>query len=148
MMKKTIFIAILSLVCLCVTGCSKEKKHVDRSDAKKMFERICKLTSEYTDILANSADSSSWAKATSEYEEKLDKINFSFPPDTDLLLTEGQNDTIHTLMLAYIKARDERIHEILYPVAEVDSLVDGDSIMVSEPIGEVSQEGASRSRGN
>ena len=138
-MKKSIFIAVISIASLCIAGCSKEKKYVDRSDAKEMFERICKLTSDYTEILANSADSLSWAKATSEYEEKLDKINFSFPPDTDLLLTEGQNDTIHSLMLAYIKARDERIHEILYPIVEVDSLVDGDSIIVSETAADVSQ---------
>ena len=147
-MKNTIFIAVISIASLCIVGCSKEKKYVDRSDAKKMFERICKLTSDYTEILANSADSSGWAKAASEYEEKLDKINFSFPPDTDLLLTEGQNDTIHSLMLAYIKARDERIHEILYPVVEVDSLGDGDSIIVSETAASVSQEDASRSPGN
>ena len=61
------------------------------------------------------------------FEDSLDKINFSYPPDTDLLLTEGQNDTIHSMLQTYIKDRDSRIHEILHPVVIADS-IDTDSI--------------------
>ncbi len=147
-MSKRVGIAILSAVGICIAGCTKENKHKDRSDAKEMYERICELTKEYTMKLAESPDSLSWADACTEFEDKLDKINFSYPPDTDLLLTEGQNDTIHSLMVEYVKTRDERIHNILYPKIEVDSIGDSDSVIVNEKVSEISQASASHSHDN
>lgn len=131
----------------CITGCRPEKKHKDRRDAVEMFTRICRLTKEYTTKIIDTSDSLNWANVCLEYEEKLDKISFNYPPDTDLLLTEGQNDTIHSLMLEYIKVRDERIYEILHPVSELDSLIDSDSIVVPESV-ELTATDASHSLGN
>ncbi len=128
-MKKLPVIALISMFLVCFWGCKPEKNIKDRSEATEMFGKICKLTKEYTDRLTDSPDSAAWALLCNEFEEKLDKISFSYPPDTDLLLTEGQNDTIHSLMLEYIQARDGRIHDILYPVVELDSISDSDSIL-------------------
>ena len=120
--------AVVAAGCLCVLGCSQEKNGKDRSQASDMFEKICKLTEEYTARLEVSPDSADWAQLCAEFEEKLDKISFSYPPDTDLLLTEGQNDTIHHLLQEYVKVRGERIEGILHPPVELDSLADADSI--------------------
>lgn len=128
-------------------GCTPEKKSKDRRQANDMFNRICKLTREYTEKLSESPDSSAWADECAEFEEKLDKISFGYPPDTDLLLTEGQNDTIQSLLLEYIKARDGRIHDILHPKVELDTLVNADSV-VTETISEVNQADASHNLGN
>lgn len=103
---------------------------MDRSNASEMFERICKLAKDYTDKVEEAQDSAAWAMACIDFEDKLDKISFSYPPDTDLLLTEGQNDTIHSLMQEYVKSRDGRIHEILHPIVQMDSLADTDSLPV------------------
>ncbi len=146
-MKNRILIAVLGIACICSYGCSQEKKNKDRDEATDMFNRICKLTEDYTGKLKEAPDSSNWATLCSEYEDKLYKINFSYPPDTDLLLTEGQNDTIHSLMLDYIKARDERIQNILHPIVEADTL-QTDSTNVAETGNEVSQAHASRNHGN
>lgn len=145
-MRITVIISVI-LSLFIVSGCTQEKKYKDRSEADEMFNRICKLTIDYTEKLTDSPDSAEWAKSCKEFEEKLDKISFSYPPDTDLLLTEGQNDTIHSLMLEYVKARDERIHAILNPIVELDSLIDSDS-MISESVEDISQADASRSLGN
>lgn len=110
------------------TGCTQEKNKTDRSQADDMFRRICKLTEEYTDKLEEVPDSADWAAVCTEFEEKLDKISFSYPPDTDLLLTEGQNDTIHVLLQEYVKARGERIYGILHPEPAMDSLADSAAI--------------------
>lgn len=149
-MRKIWVLAALIAVGLSATSCSKETKSKDRSNAKDMYERICQLTEEYTEKVADSPDSASWAATCAEFEDKLDKVNFNYPPDTDLLLTEGQNDTIYSLMLAYLEARDGRIHRILHPVALNDTIVSPDSIMKleAEAERELSQAGASRSLGN
>ncbi len=149
-MRKILVAAALVAICMSAISCSKETKHKDRSNAKDMFERICKLTKEYTEKVADSPDSASWAAICAEFEDKLDKVNFNFPPDTDLLLSEGQNDTIYTLMTAYLEARDGRIHRILHPVIETDTVSVSDSVMIleAEAEREISQADASRSRGN
>lgn len=149
-MRKTLVAAALIAVGMGFTNCSKETKHKDRSQAKDMYERICKLTKDYTEKVADTSDSASWAATCAEFEDKLDKVNFNYPPDTDLLLTEGQNDTIYSLMLAYLEARDGSIHRILHPVVETDSIMSADSIMAleAEAERELSQEGASRNLGN
>ncbi len=122
-----------------MSGCDQEKKSKDRSEAQEMYEKICKLTQDYTNRLLDSPDSSSWAAACTEYEDRLEKISFSYPPDTDLLLTEGQNDTIHSLMLAYIQVRDERIQRILHPIVEADTLENADSTGLAERAVDITQ---------
>ena len=146
---------MLSFFCFCVCACKEEKKSRDRTDADDLFKRICKLTKEYTDKLNDVPDSSLWVATCSEFEEKLEKISFSYPPDTDLLLTEGQNDTIHALLVEYTKVRDTKIHDILHPYVDIDSIVDVDSAVVlslpemSNPkVSAVNPSNASRNPGN
>lgn len=131
-MKKSILMLSVVAVCLCCFRCAKEKNRKDRSEAADMFERICRLTEEYTERLISAPDSADLADLCAEFEERLDKISFSYPPDTDLLLTEGQNDTIHTLMQEYVKAREERIYGLLHPQVQLDSLADADSVALAE----------------
>lgn len=125
---KTLAVAL----CVCASGCKQEKQVIDRSLADEMFHRICRLTEEYTDRLESAPDSADWAELTVEFEDRLDKISFSYPPDTDLLLTEGQNDTIHHLMQEYVKMREERIYGLLHPEPELDSLAEADSVSADE----------------
>ncbi|MDE7409357.1 MAG: hypothetical protein K2N09_04980 [Muribaculaceae bacterium] len=128
-MNRTGLIAIIAVGSIIgLTGCGQEKKNKDRTQASEMYGRICRLTKDYIDQLASAEDSLSWASACFEFEDKLDKISFSYPPDTDLLLTEGQNDTIHSLMQEYVRTRDKRIDEILHPVLEQDSVSDVDAL--------------------
>lgn len=131
-MKKSVVMAATGALLLCFSACSREKSTKDRSQADEMFARICRLTKEYTERLDAAPDSADWASMCSEFEEKLDKISFSYPPDTDLLLTEGQNDTIHSLIQDYVKVRESRIHEILHPFVEEDSLSISDSAFLED----------------
>lgn len=122
--------AVVAAACVCGAGCRRENSEKDRTQADEMFLRICELTKEYTSKLEEAPDSADWADTCSEFEEKLDKISFSYPPDTDILLTEGQNDTIYALMQEYVKARTRRIRGILYPMAQTDSIEGKDSTAV------------------
>lgn len=149
-MNKTLITVTAALGCLFVAGCRQETASEDRSNAEEMYRRICELTKEYTVRLEYAPDSADWAQLCSEFEEKLDKVSFSYPPDTDLLLTEGQNDTIHALMQEFVKARGERIHGILHPIVETDTVPDSESlsVVVSEATSTSGSADASRSRDN
>ncbi|MDE6696302.1 MAG: hypothetical protein K2K25_05430 [Muribaculaceae bacterium] len=151
-MRKTC-IGLILVAMTMLASCSAEKQKKDRRGADDMFGKISALVSDYTQKVSEAKDSASWADACSEFEEKLDKINFSYPPDTDILLTEGQNDTIQSLIQEYVNARDLRIQELLHPIIETDSIADSlainaDNIPEIQSQTTVSHSGASRSPGN
>ncbi len=58
-MRKIWVAAALIAVGMSATNCSKQTKQKDRSNAKDMYERICELTKEYTEKVADSPDSAS-----------------------------------------------------------------------------------------
>lgn len=118
-MKHIAAICILILASAC--GCKKTESESDRSEARALFEKLSEMTVNYTTHISNAPDSASWLRIANEYEDSVAKINFSFPPDTDLQLNEGENDTLFYLAKEYIKARDQRIKEILNPIAPQDS---------------------------
>lgn len=122
MKRKIIFSFCAVALLFGIAACGSREKVKDRSDAGSLYQQILSLTEEYTKKISAAGDSASWAILCAEYEDRLDKVNFSFPSDTDLLLTEGQNDTITDLIMDFIKIRDERIESIMHPVVVGDSI--------------------------
>lgn len=127
-MKALIYISTVALSFSVVVACSSENKLKDRSDARDMFCHITALTKSYISKVEAAQDSAAWAAVCLEFEDSLDKVNFRYPADTDLLLSEGQNDTICNLMQTYVKVRDERLKTLMSPVA-----VPTDSLSESAP---------------
>lgn len=121
-MRSLLCVILAAAVSLVTVGCGNGKKVKDRTEAHELFEAVTSLTKSYTARVAVATDSVTWAMLCEEYEDSLDKVNFSFPPDTDLMLTEGQNDTITSLLATYVRVRDERIHSLLHPVESPDSI--------------------------
>lgn len=144
-MKKLIQMLLMLSVVSAISGCKQESEKKDRSSADDMFRRIISLTERFTKKVDAASDSSEWAGICREFEDSLDKISFAYPPDTDLLLTEGQNDTIQTLLQNYINMRDIRIHDLLHPVSEIDSLA-ADSVEIREIAAEPPSNQADASR--
>ena len=121
----------VGVACIVLSACVAENKKKDRSSAHDLFNHTVALVEEYTEKLSSVSDSLAWIRTCDEFEERLEKLNFSYPPDTDLLLTEGQNDTIQEMLLEYVRLRDERIHSILHPVVVSDS-VSMDSVVMHD----------------
>lgn len=110
-------------------SCKSETNVKDRTDAHELFESIVSLTKRYSVMVTGAKDSAEWEKLCTAFEDSLDKINFRFPPDTDLLLSEGQNDTIMNALETFIEVRDARITEILHPTLPSDTVIN-DSVDV------------------
>lgn len=66
--------------------------------AEQLFIKSVKLITAYTDSIGNTTDSTAFNRMRNEFDEKLAKVNFQFPPDTDLSLTEEENDSLVRLL--------------------------------------------------
>ncbi len=126
-MRSLFYIALGAVVASCVASCESGGKDKDREEANELYEAMKSLTITYIAEVSAAPDSATWARLCSEYEDSLVKVNFSFSPDTDLLMSEDQNDTITLLMDNYVKTRQEKMQSILHPAAPVDSIA-ADSI--------------------
>ncbi|MDE6341358.1 MAG: hypothetical protein K2K93_03490 [Muribaculaceae bacterium] len=126
------------VIMLMASGCTPEKKSKDRSAGDDLFRHTVALAERFALRMENTPDSVSVSDLYVEFEDSLEKLNFSYPPDTDLLLTEGQNDTIHDRLMRLIEVRDERLQTFMRRSMPADT-IPSDSLI---------SEDASRNPGN
>ena len=102
-MQKIIFIA---LIALSIVGCSKTTDNATiQENAKKMYANLNAHITAYTDSLHHSTDSLSIEKTINDYETILTEIIFSYPPNTDVVMTTAQQDTLWQLTDKFIKLK-------------------------------------------
>lgn len=91
--------ALLFTIALCfLSSCSHRDSKNDHAMAEQLFIKSVKLITAYTDSIGNTTDSTAFNRMRNEFDEKLAKVNFQFPPDTDLSLTEEENDSLVRLL--------------------------------------------------
>lgn len=138
MMKRKTAVFLLGILLAAAAGCNKEKRIKDRSAGDELFRRTVALVERFMVRMENTPDSASVSMLALQFEDSLERLNFSYPPDTDLLLTEGQNDTIHQSLKRLMEIRDERLSTLLRQRLPADTI----------PSDSVTLEDASHSPGN
>lgn len=121
-MGKYLNFTLAAVLACSAIACTPEKKEKDRSASQDMFDHITSLTKSYIHKIEAAEDSAAWVRVNLEFEDSLQKVNFSYPADTDLLLSEDQNDSIVRLTRDYVKARDSRIRDIIHPIMPADTI--------------------------
>lgn len=84
---------MLPMLASCSRGDNREDG--DRGDAPRLYSKTLALAKQYADSLRAAPDSTAAIDIFRRFHSELDSLNFSVAPDTDLLLTEGENDTIY-----------------------------------------------------
>lgn len=102
--------AIIGL--LSISGCSRQDKDEDREVAAEMFADSHNLITYYTDSLKNAKDSMTLERIESGLTEELVKVNFKYPADTDVILTEEENDSIFKMLSRFKKLYNEKLVEL------------------------------------
>lgn len=110
-------------------SCGRSHQEGENSEAFQLFSAIRELNMKYIDSLVVAKDSNQVNKLTQTYEERMVKINFSYSPDTDLLMTEGQNDTIVALTSRFALIRDSLLYRFSNPILAQPA----DSTVVAAP---------------
>lgn len=93
----------------CLISCSKRDKPVQTDESDILYEGLITLVKEYSDILEQASDSASASEAFTRFNILLDSVNFAVAPDTDLLLTEAENDTLSNKILGVRKLYESKL---------------------------------------
>ncbi|MEE1022497.1 MAG: hypothetical protein U0L83_05145 [Muribaculaceae bacterium] len=117
-MKTLPFIALMCAIML--AACVQTTDQSKRADARRLYIRSAELAKLYGDSIQAAKDSATVNRLDSTYLAELTKLNLSVPPETDIWLTEGENDTLFMLTETYVEIRARRLGKAL-PTARPDS---------------------------
>lgn len=112
-MKKNNFIFILGCCGLFLLSCESREKKETRQFANQLFDKSVSLFLEYQQKYKSAPDSLAVDSLSEIFEKQLVEINFSFPPETDLKLTEEENDSLFELARKLILIKNERLKELV-----------------------------------
>lgn len=105
-MRTLILILLIYFIASCVRT---ENVSNDKENANKMYDDLYSLVVAYNDSLNQSSDSVHIENMILDYERKLTEIVFSYPPNTDLNMTNGQQDTLSQLTDKFIELKKIKI---------------------------------------
>ncbi len=135
-MKGIFIIAGLSLLFVFgSSSCSSHAEQETQREANNLYEETYKLVKLYTDSMRNAPDSAAVAALSANYERRIAKLNFQYKPDTDLDMTEQENDTLFKLISVYVKERDSRLEKLHLATFAVESETKSDSILTGKEEG-------------
>lgn len=110
-------------------SCRNNSDNGQGDKARSLYEHSVRLIMKYTDSLDMAKDSASILRIDKNYDEALTKLNYDYPADTDLLISEGENDTLTNLTLKYVSLRDSLLYRLAHPlVLRPDSLATDSAI--------------------
>lgn len=93
-MKNLNILAIVILGMTFMFSCHGNKNQGNHEVARQLFMKSMYLTEEYIDSLENAKDSASVSMMVEHFNLKITTVNYQFPPDTDLDLSEEENDSL------------------------------------------------------
>lgn len=91
-----------------MAGCRNVGDQRDHASARQLFLKSVRLIELYTDSLINVSDSASYRRLKDDFDEKLAKVNFQFPADTDMWLTQEENDSLARMLDNFVKIVREK----------------------------------------
>ena len=93
-------------------ACNKQAPVELPDESDSLFNGMTSLTMAYIDSITAATDSASAIDAFNRFNTLADSVNFSVPPDTDLLLTEAENDTLYKLISHLTTTYHEKLHSL------------------------------------
>lgn len=103
----------MTLVALAFVSSCSEHRQDDRSQPDELFARTVEIVKKYTDSLRSVPDTAAIARLTDSYEAAVTKLNLSYPPETDMRMTEGQQDSIWRYTRKFLEVKRSRIRHLL-----------------------------------
>lgn len=75
-------------------SCKENKNTLNHDHARELFIKSMYLAEKCIDSIENAADSATIIRILDNFNTQLTAVNYQFPPDTDLELSEEENDSL------------------------------------------------------
>lgn len=112
----------LVMTSLLFFSCHKKEETDNNVEAEILFENSIELIKDYTYQIKNASDSAQIDSLSKTLEKKITEINFSVPPQTDLKLSEEENDSIFKLMKIMKTEQENKLKSFaLNPMDSLDN---------------------------
>ncbi len=129
-MKKYIILSYIFLLLLS-GGCKKSGESGASDPSNLLFNKSESLIRLYIDSVKNATDSLKLYEIISHFDNKMTNLNYEFPPDTDLMMSEEENDSLIKLYKKWekVKARQDSIVMKRLPsdsvsIQKLDTIID------------------------
>lgn len=118
------------MLLIILAACTEKKTDPARIAARSLYQKSESILSKYTDSVKNARDSSSLLGIMDRLDLALTECEFTYPPETDLKMSEGENDTLANLAMRISFLRDSLLYVYAHPVVPTDS-IPADSVAVN-----------------
>lgn len=118
--------AIIFIFCGAVS-CGSKVSESRNPDARQLYLKSLDLYRHYSDSMRSASDSSEVIKWGRAFDDALTKLQYSYPPDLGLEISEGENDTLTKTTLRFIAIRDSLLRTFAHRYrADQDTVADSD----------------------
>lgn len=98
-----------STLSLLLCACNGNRNHENNEAARQLFLKSKHLTEEYIDSIQHAVDSVAVSRMVENFNIKLTTVNYQFPADTDLDLTEEENDSLIRMFTRFGDTVEKRL---------------------------------------
>lgn len=106
---KILFTPFICLVAFGISSCEKKAHQFVNQSSVQLFNESASLINEYITKIQVSKDTAELDSLLDLFDKKLIDINFSYPPDTDLKMSEQDNDSLYRLLKELRQQRDRKL---------------------------------------
>lgn len=120
-------ILIIGLIIL-GSSCKRRIPESYRPQAMELYSKSVKLLKLYSDSFAISPDSMTLLELNHRFMHSFTALNFKYPSETCLEISEGENDTLTNLTERLVAIRDSMLYVYAHPAIENADSISNDSI--------------------
>ena len=91
------------------TCCMNNERKDSKGEEDRLYAETLALIRQYSDSLEVSKDTAAIKNLMIHFQDRLDRLNNKVAPETDMRMSEGQNDTLAQMLIALLRLRDERL---------------------------------------
>ena len=114
-------VAAATLMLLFPTACKSGNEQAGNDEGNELYKESLAIINSYTDSISEAKDSAKIESLYSSFDNALTKLNYKHTADTDLRLSEAQNDTLTKATLRLVHLRDSLLYKFAHPLNSVDS---------------------------